>query len=112
MMQRAERILLVASGTLAAAWCATHADTAWLTGQILGGTMVVCAVASTATAINRWLVAFRELARRDATAAEKVALAVAASAASAAAPSAPPPHFKPIPAKLRESAELGLSSPR
>src|SRR5262249_38080369 len=105
MMQRAERILLVTSGTLAAAWYASHVDTAWLTGPILGGTMAVCAVASTATVLNRWLVAFRELPRREATAAEKVAVAVAAPAA---APPVPTPHYQPIPAKLRESAELGL----
>lgn len=102
MMQRAERILLVTVGSFAAAWCAAEPSSAWLTGPILGGTMVVCAVASTATAINRWIVAFRELARRDA-AGDKVAVA------AAAAVSAPPPqaHY-PIPAKLRESAELGL----
>ena len=104
MMQRAERILLVTSGSLAAGWCASHPDTAWLTAPILGGTMVVCAVGSTATAINRWIVAFRELAGREA-AAEKTALTVAASAS---AQSSSAPHFTPIPAKLRESAELGL----
>lgn len=103
MMQRAERILLVTSGSLAAAWYASHADTAWLTGPILGGTMVVCALASTATAINRWLVAFRELARREAVAAEVVAVAVVA-----AAPAPAPLPYKPVPAKLRESAELRL----
>ena len=109
MMQRAERILLVACGSAVAAWYATHPDTAWLTEPILGGTMVVCAVASTATAINRWIVAFRELARRDAAAEEAAAAALAASAAQPQAQPAPSaPHYKPIPAKLRESAELGL----
>jgi phosphatidylglycerophosphate synthase len=101
MMQRAERILLVTVGTLCAAWCAAEPDTAWLSGPILGGTMIVCAVASTATALSRWIIAFRELARRDA-AVEKVAVAVAAP------PSAPPPPYKPVAAKLREGAEVRL----
>jgi len=105
MMQRAERILLVTSGSLAAAWCASHADTAWLGAPILGGTMTACALGSTATALNRWLVAFRELTRREAAAREKAAVAVAAPAVALPAPQ---PHYKPIPAKLRESAELGL----
>jgi phosphatidylglycerophosphate synthase len=101
MMQRAERILLVTVGTLLAAWCEADAETAWLTGPILGGTMVMCAVASTATAINRWIVAFRELARRDA-ATRPVAVAVPTPTPAQAAA-----HYA-IPAKLRESAELGL----
>jgi phosphatidylglycerophosphate synthase len=104
MMQRAERMLLVALGSLIAACCATDPEAAWLTGPILGGTMVVCAVASMATAISRWVAAFRELARRDDD-------AVRASGQGVPPPQAqvspPPPHY-PIPAKLRESAELGL----
>ena len=105
LMQRAERILLVAVGSLVAAWYAADPGTAWLTAPILGVTMAICAVASTATAIHRWIVAFRELARRDA-AADTVAVAVAAAAA--AQPQPPPAYKPPIPAKLRESAELGL----
>jgi phosphatidylglycerophosphate synthase len=104
MMQRAERILLVTSGSLAAAWCASEPETAWLTAPIVGGTMLVCAVGSTATALSRWVIAFRELARRDAGV-EKVAVAVA-TPAPAQQPAAP--HYPAIPAKLRESAELGL----
>ncbi len=104
MMQRAERILLVTVGSLLAAWYAAEPGTAWLTGPILGGTMVVCAVGSTATALNRWIVAFRELARRDAAAAEPVAVPVPAPVSAQAQPA---PHYA-IPAKLRESAELGL----
>jgi phosphatidylglycerophosphate synthase len=107
MMQRAERILLVTSGSLAAAWCASHADTAWLGAPILGGTMAVCAIGSTATALNRWLVAFRELARREAADDAKTAVAVTTAAAAPPQPQ-PQPQYKPIPAKLRESAELGL----
>ena len=66
VMQRAERIALVAGGTLIAAWYGSSIDTASLVDPILGVTMVICGVASTATALNRWLIAYRELARRDA----------------------------------------------
>lgn len=64
MMQRAERIVLVAGGTLIAAWYGSSLDTVSLVDPILGVTMVVCGVASTATALNRWVIAYRELARR------------------------------------------------
>lgn len=100
MMQRAERILLVTSGTLIAAWCAAAPETAWLAPVFLGGTMVLCAVGSTGTAVNRWLIAFRELARREAAEAP-VQVQVAP------APQTRHP-ISAIPAKLRESAELGL----
>jgi len=106
MMQRAERILLVTVGSFCAAWFAADPETAWLTAPILGGTMAVCAVASTATAVSRWVIAFRELARREA-AVEQAALAALAGAAAQPQPAS---HYKApaIPAKLRESAELGL----
>jgi len=63
VMQRAERIVLVAGGTLIAAWYGGDLDTASLVEPIIGVTMLTCGVASTATAINRWVVAYRELAR-------------------------------------------------
>ncbi len=105
MMQRAERILLVVVGSFVAAWCAAEPATAWLTAPILGGTMTVCAIASTGTALSRWIIAYRELARRDGTL-DKVG--APASAPVAAPQPQPQPHYAPIPAKLRESAELGL----
>jgi phosphatidylglycerophosphate synthase len=64
VMQRAERIALVACGSLIAAWCGADADTSALVAPILGVTMLICGVASTATAISRWIIAYRELARR------------------------------------------------
>lgn len=64
MMQRAERIVLVAGGTLIAAWYGGDLDTISLVEPILGVTMLICGVASTATAVNRWVVAYRELTRR------------------------------------------------
>jgi phosphatidylglycerophosphate synthase len=64
VMQRAERIVLVAGGTMIAAWFGNNVATESLVGPILGITMLVCGVASTGTAINRWVVAYRELVRR------------------------------------------------
>lgn len=61
MMQRAERIVLVTGGTLVAAWYGGEA-----VAPILGSTMLICALSSSATAINRWIVAFRELSKREA----------------------------------------------
>jgi phosphatidylglycerophosphate synthase len=66
MMQRAERIVLVSGGTLVAAWYAANPDSVSAATPIIGVTMLVCAVTSTATALNRWLVAFRKLAAREA----------------------------------------------
>ncbi|HEY0194783.1 MAG TPA: CDP-alcohol phosphatidyltransferase family protein [Kofleriaceae bacterium] len=64
VMQRAERILLVVVGTLVAAWCGGADDTAYLVQPVLGGTMLICGVASSATAIHRWILGYRELMRR------------------------------------------------
>jgi CDP-diacylglycerol--glycerol-3-phosphate 3-phosphatidyltransferase len=59
LMQRAERIVLVAIGTFVAAWYGESVV------PILGVTMLLCAVASSATAIHRWIVAYRALAERE-----------------------------------------------
>src|SRR5215510_7999842 len=64
VMQRAERIVLVAGGSLIAAWYGGDGDTASLIEPIIGVTMLICGLASTITAINRWVIAYRELARR------------------------------------------------
>jgi CDP-diacylglycerol---glycerol-3-phosphate 3-phosphatidyltransferase len=64
VMQRAERIVLVAGGTLIAAWYGGDPDTASLAEPIIGITMLICGGASTVTAVNRWVVAYRELTRR------------------------------------------------
>jgi phosphatidylglycerophosphate synthase len=63
-MQRAERMVLVAGGTLIAAWYGADPETLDFVVPILGGTLALCAAASTVTAISRWVVAYRELARR------------------------------------------------
>jgi phosphatidylglycerophosphate synthase len=66
LMQRAERIVLVAGGTLLAAWYGVD-DMATAT-TILGATMLLCGVASTGTAIGRWITAYRQLVAREAAA--------------------------------------------
>lgn len=65
VMQRAERIVLVAGGSMLAAWCGGDVETSALVEPILGVTMAICGVASTATALVRWVVAYRELERRS-----------------------------------------------
>jgi hypothetical protein len=99
MMQRAERIVLITSGVLVAAWCAIGPDTAHLARPAIGVTMLVCGVTSSATALARWVSAYRVLARRAKRAGSE-------PEAQPATPAAPLPAF--VPAKLRESAELGL----
>ena len=79
LMQRAERIVLVAGGTLLAGWYGV--DDVATAATILGATMLLCAVASTGTAINRLITAYRELAARQA----------APAAARAPKPLAPAP---------------------
>lgn len=98
MMQRAERMVLVCLGTLIAAWFATVGDFATAV-PIIGVTLGICAVASTATAMSRWIQAYRLLASRAAKRTVPVETPASASATG--------PMF-PVPAKLRESAELGL----
>ena len=69
IMQRAERIVLVAGGTMIAVWFDRDLDTV---ATILGVTMAICGVASIATAIQRWVVAARALARRAERAVEPI----------------------------------------
>ncbi|HEX5058540.1 MAG TPA: CDP-alcohol phosphatidyltransferase family protein, partial [Kofleriaceae bacterium] len=62
MMQRAERIVVVVFGTLGAL---LYGDVEAAV-PIIGITMLICAATSAATAINRWIIAFRELSKRTA----------------------------------------------
>ncbi len=112
LMQRAERIFIVVSGTLLAAWFTLSPDspTAVEDGTaILGGTMALVGLASTATAVSRWIQAYRLLAIRDA---EKLAKTPAVAEPIVTKPEpvrAPGPEiFAPVPKSLRESAELPL----
>ncbi len=103
LMQRAERMFVIIAGTMAAAWYGAAADSAHRVVPILGCTMLLCGVASTATALNRWIMAYRALARRDGalrpTPVEPVVVKEPVTA---------PELFAPIPKALRESAELPL----
>ena len=92
VMQRAERIVLVAAGTLAAAWYDATA--------ILGGTMLLCGAASSATAVNRWINAARQLTRKSAE--------IIAAPEPEPGDIDPAPIYTALPKKLRESAELAL----
>ena len=100
-MQRAERIALVAGGTLIAAWYGGDAETSARIAPILGVTMAICGVASTATAIARWVAAYRELARRS-----QLRAAPEAIAPSLAPPSVPAPARVLLPPHVRKVAPL------
>lgn len=66
LMQRAERVVLVAGGTLVAAWYATDGDpeVSELAVPIVGGTLLVMGVAACGTAVTRWIGAYRALVAR------------------------------------------------
>lgn len=100
MMQRAERVVLVAAGTLVAAWYGANPETVGAVVPILGGVLLVCAVASTGTALNRWFVAYRELAKRGTKPVVIEEL-----------PPQPQIAFA-VPQQLRDSAELTPAVPR
>jgi len=100
VMQRAERIVLVAGGTLIAAWYGGDLDTTSLVEPIIGVTMLICGVASTGTAVNRWVVAYRELARRDEARRQSDQIAPIAP------PSAPAAARVRIPSHVRKVAPL------
>lgn len=71
LMQRAERVVLVAIGTLVASCFPVGHEAV---APILGGTLLVCGAMSMATAINRFLLAYKALEQREAA---KVAAAKA-----------------------------------
>jgi len=98
VMQRAERIVLVAGGTLIAAWYGGDLDTAALAEPIIGVTMLICGVGSAGTAVHRWIVAYRELARRyDARISQDAAgSALAPSAVPGPARGLIPPHVRKV----------------
>lgn len=108
VMQRAERIVLVASGTLFSAWFGSDVETASLIEPILGVTMLICGVASSVTAINRWVLAYRELMRRaeDRIATDRVAAMPPIAPLASAIPS-------PIPASIGPGGGMaaGASAP-
>lgn len=64
-MQRAERIALVTIGTLATSFFDASKDTSIYRDHVLGGALTVVAVASTATALHRWIKGYRVLEARE-----------------------------------------------
>jgi len=106
IMQRAERIALVAGGSLIAAWCGAgaggDAEASARVDPILGVTMLICGVGATATALSRWIIAYRELARRH-------RLHAPDHAAVLAPPSPPAPARVLIPSHVRKVAPLEQS---
>jgi phosphatidylglycerophosphate synthase len=108
LMQRAERIFVVVVGTMLAAWITLgDSPTAVEDGMtILGGTMMLCAITSTATALNRWIIAYRELAKRDR--ASRPVVAEPEPRVAQPEPVRGEIFVAPVPKALRESAELPL----
>lgn len=66
MMQRAERVLLVAVGAMIGAWFATTPSQASYAPPALGTALVICGALSSFTAVGRWIEGYRELSRREA----------------------------------------------
>ena len=101
------RIFITTIGTLIAA-CSAQTPTGH-DGDVLGGTMLL-PVSPRRHRANRWIVAYRVLARRDAEAAGSVMVSkVEASQPVVKQPAVvSEPLFAPVPKALRESAELPL----
>jgi hypothetical protein len=80
-------MLLVSIGTLVAAWVGAN-DPTWI-APILGVTMAICGVASSATALRRWMLAYRELERRRIESAEPMVVVPALGSRRRASPRRP-----------------------
>lgn len=89
IMQRAERIVMVTGGTLIAAWC----DDAGTATTVLGVTMLLTGVASSATAVQRWIAAYGELSKR--TAAKVIAPLALGEPADGSGPTVADPAASP-----------------
>ena len=108
LMQRAERIMLVTFGTLFAAWYGSSPESVDRVVPVLGGTMLLCAIASTATAVNRWIVAYKLLAKRDGESTGPVIEEALPAQQQPVSVQRPAEIFAPVSKALRESAELPL----
>jgi CDP-diacylglycerol--glycerol-3-phosphate 3-phosphatidyltransferase len=64
-MQRAERILLVSIGTLCTSWFNAADDTAEYGPHVIGVALLMVGVASSATAISRWVQGYRIMTARE-----------------------------------------------
>jgi phosphatidylglycerophosphate synthase len=72
-MQRAERIALVALGTLVTAWFHAAADTRYIAPHVIGVALLIVALGSSGTALSRWIHGYRELRDLEATAGRSTA---------------------------------------
>ncbi|MEZ4401055.1 MAG: CDP-alcohol phosphatidyltransferase family protein [Kofleriaceae bacterium] len=100
-MQRAERIVLVIAGTMAAAILGAEANTAAWAVPTAGGFLALCGVLSAATALRRWADAYRALGeprRRD-----SAARTPSPSPIDAAPAPVPPDEQHPPPSSLPTS---------
>lgn len=104
MMQRAERVVLISLGTFVAAGFSVYVPN--LVTLALGCTMMLAAVTSIATALSRWVQAYRELARRESVKQTQAATATATEGADDSSATLP------MPATLRESDEMEFSQAR
>jgi hypothetical protein len=96
-MQRAERIALVVVGTLLAAWLGAAPHTAHYAPVSVGWALLACGIASSLTALGRWIEGYRTLADREAGKPTK------------SKEPAKVPSVQVVPAALRESGEAGAA---
>lgn len=117
-MQRAERIFLVAVGTLITAWFDAGRETEEYGVYVIGIALLIVGVASSVTAIGRWHKGYRTLEAQDAEAAATESVAATATAADSPGASAEPAASAPVePASAKSSegnspSEHSESSPR
>jgi phosphatidylglycerophosphate synthase len=97
VMQRAERIALVVVGTLLAAWLGAAPHTAHYAPVSVGWALLACGIASSLTALGRWIEGYRTLADREAGKPTK------------SKEPAKVPSVQVVPAALRESGEAGAA---
>src|SRR5690606_15378375 len=64
-MQRAERITVMALGTLVTAWFHSAADTRYIAPHVIGVALAITGVGSCATAVSKWLHGYRLLHQQD-----------------------------------------------
>ncbi len=88
MMQRAERIILVAWGCMAAAWFAASPSQHDYVFPVLGVALILCGGLSALTAIGRWIQGYRILAERE-RAERRIVVEAAPAAAQRASREAP-----------------------
>jgi CDP-diacylglycerol--glycerol-3-phosphate 3-phosphatidyltransferase len=87
MMQRAERILVVAIGSMVAAWFLADPEQTRYAAPALGAALILCGALSSFTAIGRWIEGYRKLAATE----EKKP--------------APAPEAQPAPNPMRRTGE-------